>query len=65
MKQIVKISVDKKLISSLRKRKKPDQYIETLLQQEALKNKFQNLIGKLTIGYDLGGFKREDIYDRA
>ena len=65
MKEVVKISVDKKLFSSLQKRKKMDRYIETLLQQEILKNKFQHLLSKLTVGYDLGGFKRDDIYDRA
>ena len=65
MKEVVKISVDKALFSSLRKRKKMNKYIETLLKQEVMKNKFQPLLDKLSQGYDLGGFKRDELYDRA
>lgn len=64
-KEIVKIAVDKKIFSALRKRKKMDRYIESLMQQETLKDRFRHLLDKLTTGYDLGGFKREDVYDRT
>ena len=65
MKETIKISVDKEVISALKKSKKVNKYIETLLKKEALKNRFDSLFEKLNTGYDLGGFKREDIYDRA
>lgn len=65
MKELLKLRVDRKILSSLKKKKKDwSSYIEMLLQKEVSENNFRQLINKLTLGYNLGAFKREDIYDR-
>ncbi len=65
MKELLKLRVDRKLLSSLKKKKKDwKSYVEMLLRKDVSENRYFQLINKLTAGYNLSGFKREDVYDR-
>lgn len=65
MKETLKISVDKNVVSSLKRKKHINKYIESLLLQEVKKNKLIGLLNKLDKGFNLGGFNREELYGRT